>query len=101
MYIREAEMLCPTCKPKPISIKTYKFAACPKCARRRPINPTSGLCWDCGKHYADPKLARVAPEIKAELKAVDRRISEGLAGGIHTDDLRKLIALRESLSESI
>lgn len=82
--------------------RIYEFGNCPKCGKRRPINPDSGLCWACGEHYAEPKLAGIDPDLKAELQAVDRRISEALAGnGTNTDMLIKLIALRQELSDKI
>lgn len=81
--------------------KRYEFADCPKCGRHRPINPDSGLCWDCGRHYAEPQLSAIDPLLREQLRDIDNRISEGLAGGIHTDDLARLIALREQLSKKI
>lgn len=34
----------------------YNFGRCPKCARRRPINPDSGVCFSCGKHWNDRRM---------------------------------------------
>ena len=81
--------------------RKYHFADCPKCGRRRPISPTDGLCWACGQHFSDPQLSAVDPAVKAALADIDRKISEGLSGGIHTDDLIRLINLRLSLEEKL
>lgn len=95
--------------------RKYHFADCPKCGHRRPISPTDGLCWACGLRpletvpgnprqlsAAGKAMSDVAPEIKAALNAVDRRISEALYGnGSTIDDIRALIDERTRIEEKL
>jgi hypothetical protein len=98
-----------------LNTQKYQFADCPKCGRRRPISPVSGLCWQCGGHDAEMvaadrrhlsaegrALTAVDPGIKATLNIIDRRISEALSGnGTSIEGLRALIAEREALENKM
>jgi len=75
----------------------YEFGACPKCGKRRAINPESGLCWSCGRHDLDMAMAEVDPDLKEVLNDLDRRMQ------LENDpkELIGLILLAEQLSERI
>ena len=50
--------------------KLYTCGDCPKCGRRRPLHPDSGLCWDCGNHCLDPRPASYVKNLTAEERAM-------------------------------
>jgi hypothetical protein len=80
-----------------LNTQKYQFADCPKCGRRRPISPVSGLCWSCGRHDLDLRLSGVDPLLKEILNDLVARMQ------IETDpkELLRLILLAEAWADKI